>query len=185
MDIYTAFVKNTHADNFQLVYFAVPHNSITHILNNQFKHLIYLKYLYLHNNLISTIQSDVFKYNKDLDFIQLSTNKISVFHLELNTLQNLRFFSIYSNRLTVLKENLFKNFISNTNNLLKVYDNMFICDREMDWLTNMTGEIKPVIIIKKDSCSCSFNGLSVDCFIKKTYLYGNCVVETIPICNNG
>ena len=179
-----AHVKGTNDNNHMLLLFSVSHNIITHIPENLFTKLIYLQEIYFHNNSIYKINSYVFKNNKELRLIQLSMNKISVFNLELSTFPHLRTFSIYSNLLTVLKENLFKNFIIK-NNSLKIYDNKFICGCDMDWLANMTSEIKSAIIIKMDMCSGSLNGLSVECFIMKTYIYVKCVEETVPICNNG
>ena len=135
---YVVYVKGSDATNYDLRLFYVSHNRITHLYENQFTKLINLEYIHFHNNSIYIINSYVFKNNKMLRTIQLSMNKISVFNLELNTFPHLSTFSIYSNRLTVLKENLFKNVISK-NNTLEIYDNMFICDCDMNWLANMTG----------------------------------------------
>ena len=180
----SAYVKDTNANNEFLILFSVSFNKIIHIPENLFTKLINLVNIHFRDNLISIINSYVFKNNKKLQYIELSLNKISVFNLELNTFPHLRRFAINTNRLTVLKENLFKNFISK-NNTLEIYDNKFICDCDMDWLPNMTGQIKSTIIIKTDICSGSLYGITVECFIKKTSTYGKCVVETVPICNNG
>ena len=93
---------------------------------------------------------------------------------------------IYSNRLNVLQKYIFKDFISKTNTNLEIYNNNFICDCDMYWLANMTGEIKSSIYTQNDICTSNIlNKTSLQCFIKKITVSGKCPKIDLSICNNG
>ena len=158
-------------------------NNITHVPINTFMQFTNLIIISLRRNYLTIINSTMFKHNKQLREIDLSINKIHTFNLKLNVFPNLTTMYLNNNKLNVLNELMFIDFIKNSP-YFTIYNNKYTCESDMNWLANMNNEFKSRIITEDDNCSSTtLNKTSIKCFIMKKS--EKCHIRNVPTFNNG
>ena len=158
-------------------------NKISYIHDNAFIKLQNLKAIFLDKNEITIINSTMFNSNSLLVSIELSFNRIHTFNLKLNIFPQLLYMFLHSNKLNVLDELLFKDFILKYSQLT-IYNNTFICDCDMYWLPRMHSNIKSKMFTNNICSSSKLNKSSLYCYIKNKFGSNKCHNINLPTCKN-
>ncbi len=145
----------------QLKNLILSNSKIKRIGSNAFESLPHLTLLELDNNLINKIDDNAFQFSIDSKepnhklVIILNKNKLETNSFTENTFRTQNNISIslhlQNNLLTKLSEKIFRPFVANSSNELKLFGNKFECDCDMKWLldTNVSKNIYDVLCHNK------------------------------------